>query len=684
MKVATHGWMQPRFRFWMALGLVLSLSFPSMGHAGWSLPKVDIPDSPPIRPSVITAGGQRLLLNHVRDTLQLGFDGKTVSVAQRGWWVINYPLQKIKGLEGKSEDEISKLLFGKPRSQIKNYYFFTEGTPPPEPAAPKGPAPIDLTPNPTIVVKPGDSIQEALDKAVAGSVIHVQPGTYSGNLYIKKSGTKDQPIRIEGIRDSKGKMPLIKGSKVVVMLLGSFLELRGFEVHGAGQAKQRAQIWGRDGYGTLIEGNLAVGADAGGIEVAACNGDMNPNDPTCKSYNQTQQAPVVRNNWVVDPTQFGIKVSNMANPKHYDEVTQNTTVPSRLRFIVEYNHVAGCKGVGGLWESGGMKVFNQTRSVYRYNTIVDNDSLGLWQDWAHFNNRIEGNLIRNSVILGLGVEASPGPNLIASNLILGQRPGENWFKASILSWDGNRSWAINNTIDARGQPTVGINLRGNTAKRNTPWDPYASRQHVNGNNVVIGTNEALYYSSKEDIAYANVCDGGKGAKKLDLSQAFRDPGKDDYRLKENSPLIKLAEDKLGSDHVRHDYFGLLRFKKQDGYSVGAFRAPLTGLKPNTTVIEVEHADGTPERFKGTVAPPGSPADAGGGPGADTDTGGPRAGDSGHDGQTDQGGDGAPYHGSRGADGCSCTLRAEVREVPDRDVRWIVLLLVASFFCRRRR
>ena len=62
------------------------------------LPTRGIPDMPPLVPTVITAGGQRLLLGHT--DVEVSYDGRQLVVNRPEWWVINYPLTRIRGLEG--------------------------------------------------------------------------------------------------------------------------------------------------------------------------------------------------------------------------------------------------------------------------------------------------------------------------------------------------------------------------------------------------------------------------------------------------------------------------------------------------------------------------------------------------------------------------------------------------------
>ncbi|MEA2002958.1 MAG: right-handed parallel beta-helix repeat-containing protein, partial [Actinomycetota bacterium] len=189
-----------------------------------------LPDVGMIVPSVVTAAGERRVLQEV--SVSVAYDPETGFVVEpAGWWVINYPLDRIVGAEGRTLDEISGALLGRPLAEITNYYFYTApaaGADVLEPAPAADPAPIAITPAPDLVVNnlhPGASddnvgspahplltISEAVSRAEEGTVVHVYPGTYRESVAVTADGTANDPIRIEGIRGAAGGMPVITGN----------------------------------------------------------------------------------------------------------------------------------------------------------------------------------------------------------------------------------------------------------------------------------------------------------------------------------------------------------------------------------------------------------------------------------------------------------------------------------------
>ena len=89
------------------------------------LPSSDLlPDAERLEPFVVTDGGERRLLSDV--SVEVSYDIETgLSVDPAGWWVVNYPLERIIGAEGQSPDDVAMLLTGSPVADLTNYYFYT-------------------------------------------------------------------------------------------------------------------------------------------------------------------------------------------------------------------------------------------------------------------------------------------------------------------------------------------------------------------------------------------------------------------------------------------------------------------------------------------------------------------------------------------------------------------------------
>ncbi len=844
------------------------------------LPKPNIPDNPRLQPSVVTAAGRRLLLGHTDAALSWDAEKNRLTSNKPGWWIINYPFGRIRGLEGMSRDAIARRVIGKPAEQIKNWYFNAPGKPGPEPPEPTGPAAIELSPAATIIVdqhhpkasddNPGTTdaplktIQAAVDRAKPGDVIRVMPGIYRESVTFKRGGEAGKPIVLEGARDAQGRMPVITGNDLypkgawkpvadapgvyradfmtqqpgtvscdgdalversyykelkpgefchnrgsreanrfrvppdaapsegealdgrtwqrvrvddegfldlahlpgdaapnavyyafayvwvepkkvnekwdprfpqpitkrvdvpgdfragrqtgsslkaqlnlyrlwcngdrlpsvvhmtpeirvvparpsrnygqrgdriesLVMRQGwnrllfqldttrrpkrlrfkfqapkgidqfvstavkpqaeaapqgiapaahiteylvlgpfrsepdegtyvrlpgdrdpntaamdravrgsalitcehDFVRVRGFEVRHGAQFQQRALVSVK-GAGCLVEGCLLRESEVSGLKVS------NPHD-------QRAAPTIVRNNWVLDTGHTGVSAQHSST--ELTPENQNTTAPGRGRLVIEYNVIRRTNWAAypPFWASGGMKLFRLTGAVIRYNEIADGFGPGIWLDWEHYNNRLEGNLITNNWSFGIGIEASPGPNLVCNNLFVGMRPGDVWFRWNILDWSTGRTWAVNNTIDGKwcdwpswfgrkGTDGIFIGLEGGPDRR-TRWQPLADRGQDRGaaavNNLVLGCAMAAHprtaAACKNDYSYR-----GSGMKPLDAEPGFVAASAFDYRLKPGEKLNKLGIADAHTALVKHDFYGLLR-PNGARRSVGAFR-----------------------------------------------------------------------------------------------------------------
>jgi hypothetical protein len=332
----------------------------------------------------------------------------------------------------------------------------------------------------------------------------------------------------------------------------------------------------------------------GGITAVAAKDDA--------YYDQTAAPTIIRGNWILNPGNTGIATNGSSS--RLTQKNQNTEAPGRMPFVIEYNVITNPNwtGIEPFWASGGMKVFRLTGSVIRYNHIVGGTGPGIWLDWEHFNNRIEGNFLENGWAYLVGVEASPGPHLIANNLSVDLRPAEVWFRWGLLSWNSARNWAINNTIDGRWNNNPawqnktgsdGIRLGSGNFDRETRWPKNPGevfRTNVHYNNLILGCDQALV-SEVPSIDQANYTDQGTGANVADPAPRFRNADRHDYRLVPDHALTTAGYhgDRF-TEQVKHDYFGLLRFDKIDGRSVGAFR---NDPQPagSGTIIELELTDG---------------------------------------------------------------------------------------------
>ena len=319
----------------------------------------------------------------------------------------------------------------------------------------------------------------------------------------------------------------------VLSVTGNFCRVRGLEFRHGSQFQQ-CPLVGVGGEGNVIEFCQATEPMVKGFSLSLAK-------------NQLAAPNVLRGCRVIRPGNTGIGAASDSKDPRLTRENQSTTAESRSRCIIEYNYI--CDNNWGahqaLWESGGIKVCNLTGCVIRYNTIERGYGPGIWMDWQHYNNRIEGNLGLDGWGFLVGIEASCGPNLVCNNVAIGQRPGSAWFRSPFLAWSTGKYWCLCNTVDGKfnadgpawhgklGGGGIDMNGGGSPADRHTRW---LSLKEDRGN--VIAANVVTNLTQGPCAGVGNPVP---------------------ERLK---ALVK------------HDFYGLLR--APDDTSVGAFRASRPG------------------------------------------------------------------------------------------------------------
>jgi hypothetical protein len=419
----------------------------------------------------------------------------------------------------------------------------------------------------------------------------------------------------DGVDPNSADVEMAARSGPVVSILGDFVELHGFEVRGGSQYERealisvghRAENPADDVYahGVVVEGNFVSGSQHTGIGVSV-SGDMGV-------------APIdISNNWVVDSGAVGIYVSGMS--ERLTAQTLNDWAPGRTAVQVTLNTVinSGWAGYDLVRDVSGIEFQRMTRSSISYNKIVGGGP-GITLRGDNYGVRVDGNTITDPYAWGVAIEANPGPNVIANNLITGLRTGPDWYKAGILTWDSDQTWIINNTVDGEWSietgwyadvGTWGAGGPENFERMDYPsWEYHTFRRSYINNlmlgNFLGGIEDYLGNWGESDTFTANYREVppadpfsylDDGAEPADLRYDFVDREGGDYRLEVSSELNDMGAVNLTSRVATLDLLGLPRLLGEDT-SVGAYRAT-PNIPAGTTVIEVLYTNGTAVRLTG--------------------------------------------------------------------------------------
>ncbi len=432
------------------------------------------------------------------------------------------------------------------------------------------------------------------------------PSSYHPTVYLRMPDDADP---------NESEVDMSARSGPAVSILGDFVEFKGFDVRHGAQAEDEALIQVGRRYddpgdssfvqGVVVEGNIVTGSEAVGIEIAV-EGDQG-------------LAPiVVTNNWIVDPGSIGIAAEGSSS--RITPETLNDWAPGRTPVAVTYNTIinAGWAGYDRLRSVGGITFSRMTGSSIMHNTVIGGGP-GITLSVENYAVRVDGNRIIDPWGWGVGVEANPGPNLIANNLVTGLRAGPEWKKAHLLTWDSDQTWLINNTTDGEWGTETGwfgdVGSWGAGGPENfirveyDTWHmDFFRRAYIN--NLFLGSYLGGVEDYRGDWGESDTFDSNyrevpspdpfdyleDGAEKANVRWAFVDRENGDYRLRGDSDLNSAGTLNRTSEMATHDLHGLLRHL-EDSTPVGAFRIG-PEVVPGESVIEVEFADGTAIRLDG--------------------------------------------------------------------------------------
>jgi hypothetical protein len=403
----------------------------------------------------------------------------------------------------------------------------------------------------------------------------------------------------------------------VVSVLGDFVELRGFEIRHGSQADGEALVMvGRRSdspddtfaQGVVVEGNWIHDGQYAGVKVAT-EGD------------QGMVPIVVRNNWIVNLGAAGIVTEGSSNRLTAD--TLNDWAPGRTPLVIDYNEIvnAGWAGFARLDDVGGIIVQRATGALIRYNT-TSGGGPGITLRGDDYGNRVEGNRIVDPYGWGIGVDANPGPNLVANNIVTGLRAGPEWHQGHLLTADSDQTWMVGNTTDGEWRVDTGwyndVGSWGAAGPSNVDRVDYDSWKltrfsRVYFNNLFLGSylgGVADYEGDWNDTDFfaSNYVERPRpdpfdfnrdGAEHVNVRWSFVDRADGDYRIVAGDQLNGAGTSTHITGLVDHDFVGLLRFTA-DGRSVGAYRPPLA-IGRGATVLEAELVDGSMLRVDGAPA-----------------------------------------------------------------------------------
>lgn len=278
-----------------------------------------------------------------------------------------------------------------------------------------------------VVVRPGESIQQALDKAPDGSVVRVMPGVYREIIEIKRDnvtleGDGQAVFDMSGRRVSEGVIRLKNRNNVTI----SGFEIRnvsgsedptGIQVEGAGNnikilncnihhiASDRnahaINVVGtssRPITGLVIEGNKIHDLRLGSSEAVTINGNID-------GFRVIRNVVRNSNNIGIDVTGgYGVA------PREFDRARNGVIADNQVSDIDSRSNPAyrGRMAAAGIYVDGGVNVVIERNRVWRANYGIELASEK--RGWNTENITVRNNILSNNHMAGLSMGGSTQAN----------------------------------------------------------------------------------------------------------------------------------------------------------------------------------------------------------------------------------------------------------------------------------
>jgi len=363
---------------------------------------------------------------------------------------------------------VLSLIFPSPARAANNYYVSTSGN----------------DSNPGTLAQPFRTIQEGVNKLVAGDTLYIRGGTYTEAVNITTSGSSSAPITISAY---SGETPLLNGGSSIALLSRggtNYWTIQGLTIQSTNRYTIEIGFWGTtESTNWLIKNNHLYGSTVikGSYNVFVSN-DVSGIYPDGTKYGTyTGQGSGDAGLMDIDGSNHDTFISNKVHDfSNYDGRgiwTQGYTHDN----LIEFNTVTNINSSTGLGQSidldgAGSVEWNQT---ILGNTVIGASYVGIQLENV-FNSLIENNIVKNtgsSGIIDINYASNvgcPALNTKYSNPY-GDTNGNgtckdevsyNKFIQNIVTTTGNWGWGYGGIVI--------WGARGLTIQSNTIYSPSSS------------------------------------------------------------------------------------------------------------------------------------------------------------------------------------------------------------------
>ncbi len=364
-------------------------------------------------------------------------------------------------------------------------------------------------------VMPFKTIQQGVNKAVAGDNVYVKSGTYSEKVTIKNSGTASKPITIMAY---PGDLPIIDGTGISLSSYYGLVHIdnKDYIIFDGFHVRNSKEVLIRASYGT-------------GIIIRNCMAHTNFASGTDGVFLSHVTNSFVDNNEIYDSRWNALNIESSTNTKVRNNYIHDNVLHA------------------------GINIFPKTseeQKPYSGNDIIGNIVTGIAPDAAIYMRYQTDNIIANNLVYG---NAGDAIRLDVDRCSSGIGQCKYVFRSNTEFY--------NNTIVGNGRWAISIDNATHTKIKN---------------NIIDSNNSgAIYISSKANsghtIDYNNYYGkdfSSKGSNGLYANPLFKDKANNDYTLTSQSPALNKGED-LTSRGITEDILGAPR-PQGNGFDIGAF------------------------------------------------------------------------------------------------------------------
>jgi parallel beta-helix repeat protein len=311
--------------------------------------------------------------------------------------------------------------------------------PPPASSSPVGPSSA-FNPTSGVMIRPGESIQAAVNANPAGTTFWLRAGIYHGQAVAPKDGMTFVG-EVGAIMDGDNKV------SQAFFSTASNVTIRNLVVQNYNTPLQNGAIRGdwNASTGWVIEYNEVKNNHAAGIYVS----------------NQS----TIRNNYIHHNGQIGILGRGNGAVVTGNEIAFNNT-----------------GGNDPNWEAGGTKFLYSEGLRFANNYVHDNIGPGVWFDINNHDCIIEGNRVEDNTHAGIFYEISYGA-VIRNNTVRANGGTGSIARSGILISASPDVEVYGNTLSGNSNGIVGLQANRSDAPSTSLGKPFVSNLWVHDNNV---------------------------------------------------------------------------------------------------------------------------------------------------------------------------------------------------------